>query len=197
MSAKVSTFSRGVTFVSSGETGTQANEFEAAIKSVTSSTTVGAVFLYDTRNDSDPSWRSRCQGLSWFDEDLNTATRGGRREFPSVALIVADDGDPDGTARTITIYDLDDPSMPMWMVFEASSNGSKYLWNNAAADATGIAALNGQVYISIAGGGFDKLIKFADDELVNVVGAASPGSRISGPIANRNATGYTLSLIHI
>ena len=172
--------------------GTQSNELAAKIKSVTSSTTIGAVFIYDTRNDSDSgAWRKKARG-SWYYEDLNTATRGGRREFPSVALIVADDGDPDGTARTITIYDLDDVAAPMWMVFQADSNdGSKFIWNSAGADATGIAALNGQVYISVAGGGFDKLIKFADDELVNVVGAASPGSRISGPIANRNATGYT------
>jgi hypothetical protein len=137
MSAKVSTFSRGVTFVSSGETGTQANEFEAAIKSVTSATTVGAVFVYDTRNDSDGgAWRKKTQGLSWYDETLNTATRGGRREFPSVALIVADN---DSSTRTVTIYDLDDPAMPMWMVF-SGNNTLAYSTINA------ITALNGRIY---------------------------------------------------
>ena len=98
--------------------GTQSNELAAKIKSVTSSTTIGAVFLYDTRNDSDSgAWRKKCAGLSWFDEDLNTATRGGRRSFPSVALIVADNA---GSA-TVKIYDLDDPAMPMWMVFPVSN----------------------------------------------------------------------------
>ena len=155
MSAKVSTFSRGVTFVSSGETGTQANEFEAAIKSITSSTTVGAVFVYDTRNDSDPSWRKRCQGLSWYDEDLNTTTRGGRREFPSVALIVADNG---GTSN-VTIYDLDDPAMPMWMVINRGGGHILY-----AGDMGSVFALNGRLYVGHNGSvGALSEIKFADD----------------------------------
>ena len=52
--------------------GTSRDEFEAAIKSVTSSTTVGAVFLYDTRNDSDGgAWRKKARG-SWYYETLNT-----------------------------------------------------------------------------------------------------------------------------
>ena len=140
MSAKVSTFGQGVTYVATGETGTQANEFEAAIKSVTSSTTVGAVFVYDTRNDSDGgAWRKKCAGLSWYDEDLNTATRGGRREFPSVALIVADN---DSSTRTVTIYDLDDPAMPMWMVINGGGGHILY-----AADMGSVFALNGRLYV--------------------------------------------------
>jgi len=143
--ASVTTFGRGVSFVASGETGTQANEFEAAIKSVTTSTTVGAVFIYDTRNDSDSgAWRKKARG-SWYYETLNTATRGGRREFPSVALIVADNGSTD----TLTIYDLDDPSMPMWMMFNASGGygaGSANLFGGTG-DFTSIAALNGRVFV--------------------------------------------------
>jgi hypothetical protein len=50
---------------------------------------------------------------SWYNETLNTATRGSRKEFPAVAVIVAENG-------TITIYDGDDPDLPMWMVFNAS-----------------------------------------------------------------------------
>jgi len=41
---------------------------------------------------------------------LNTATRGARQEFPVKALIVAE-------ALKVTIYDMDDPAVPMWMVF--------------------------------------------------------------------------------
>ena len=69
------------------------------------------IFIYDTKNDSDGgAWRFRTHGTSWFNEPLNTATRGSRREFPSVAIIVAEWG-------AITILDGDDPELPMWMVF--------------------------------------------------------------------------------
>lgn len=74
------------------------------------------VFVYDTRKDSDGgAWRKRCQGTSWYKETLNTATRGSRREFPTVAVIVA-------SSSGITIYDGDDPALPMWMVFIRSNN---------------------------------------------------------------------------
>ena len=58
---------------------------------------------YDTTEDSDGgAWRHRCTGTSWFNETLNTSIRGSRREFPAVALIVAE-------ANKVTIYDGDDP----------------------------------------------------------------------------------------
>ena len=57
------------------------------------------VFVYDTRNDSDGGkWRERTQHTSWYNEELNTATRGGRREFPAVAVIVTE-------SNKVTIYD--------------------------------------------------------------------------------------------
>ena len=49
------------------------------------------VFVYDTSKDSDGgAWRKRTQGTSWYNETLNTATRGSRKEFPAVAVIVAE-----------------------------------------------------------------------------------------------------------
>lgn len=76
------------------------------------------VFIYDTSLDSDGgAWRKRCQHLSWFNEELNTNIRGSRREFPAVTIIVAE-------SSKVTIYDADDPALPMWMVFEArTGNG--------------------------------------------------------------------------
>ena len=57
----------------------------------TKSVTAVDVFVYDTSKDSDGgAWRKRTQGTSWYQETLNTATRGARREFPSVAVIVAE-----------------------------------------------------------------------------------------------------------
>jgi trimeric autotransporter adhesin len=57
------------------------------------------VFVYDTSLDSDGgAWRKRTQGTSWYNETLDTATRGSRREFPAVAVIVAE-------SDKVTIYD--------------------------------------------------------------------------------------------
>ena len=79
------------------------------------SVTAVDVFVYDTSKDSDGgAWRKRTQGTSWYNETLDTATRGSRKEFPAVAVIVAE-------ADTVTIYDGDDPSLPMWMVFDSAS----------------------------------------------------------------------------
>jgi len=76
------------------------------------------VFVYDTRKDSDGgAWRKRTQNTSWYNETLGTATRGTRKEFPAVAVIVVE------TTRVI-IYDGDDPDLPMWMVFESNSYGN-------------------------------------------------------------------------
>ena len=59
------------------------------------------VFVYDTSLDSDGgAWRKRCQHTSWYNEALNTATRGARHEFPAVAVIVAE-------STKLTIYDGD------------------------------------------------------------------------------------------
>ena len=74
------------------------------------------IFVYDTRKDSDGgAWRKRCSRTSWYNETLGTAQRGVRKEFPSVAIISFDDATPD----SVTIYDGDDPNLPMWMVFNS------------------------------------------------------------------------------
>jgi hypothetical protein len=74
------------------------------------------VFVYDTSLDSDGgAWRKRCQHTSWYNEPLNTATRGARREFPAVAVVVTE-------TNRVAIYDGDDPSLPMWMTFAVYAN---------------------------------------------------------------------------
>ena len=96
------------------------------------------VFVYDTRKDSDGgAWRHRTQNTSWYNETLNTATRGSRKEFPSVAVIVAE-------SNQVTIYDGDDPSLPMWMVFNAASTAT-VTWTSTP---TAIACLNGILCIA-------------------------------------------------
>tara|TARA_B110000977_G_scaffold23754_1_gene28694 strand:+ start:1026 stop:3518 length:2493 start_codon:yes stop_codon:yes gene_type:complete len=96
----------------------EGSELSAINASITK--TAKSVLIYDTRKDSDGgAWRKRTQDTSWYNERLNTATRGSRRDFPSVALIVLED-------LKVTIYDADNALLPMWMVFE-----SGLTWNSA------------------------------------------------------------------
>jgi len=135
------------------------------------------VFVYDTSKDSDGgAWRKRTQGTSWYNETLDTATRGSRKEFPAVAVIVAE-------ADKLTIYDGDDPSLPMWMVFTVSSANA--LWR--AADS--VFMLNGKLVVgSIAGGYGVSRIDFLSETCV----AYAPSNYVLNgglPIAQRNAGG--------
>jgi hypothetical protein len=79
--------------------------------------------VYDTSRDSDGgAWRKRTQNTSWYNEELNTATRGARREFPAVAVIVAE-------ADKVTIYDGDDPDLSMWMVINQIGSWSNIFFS--------------------------------------------------------------------
>ena len=107
----------------------------ASISSSISDTAID-VFVYDTRKDSDGgAWRKRTQNTSWYNETLGTATRGTRREFPSVAVIVAE-------TNKVTIYDGDDPDLPMWMVFSANA-AALYTTPNA------VSVLNGTILVAL------------------------------------------------
>jgi hypothetical protein len=65
------------------------------------------IFIYDTSKDSDGgAWRKRTQHTSWYNEAAST-TRGSRKDFPAVAVIVVDD-------VNVTIYDGDTPDLDMW-----------------------------------------------------------------------------------
>ena len=77
-----------------------------------------ALFVYDTRNDSDGgAWRYRTQNTSWYNERVSSK-RGARKEFPTVALLVVSEDDN----RAIHIYDGDDPNLPMWMIIDSSDS---------------------------------------------------------------------------
>ena len=119
------------TLVSDGVT----SELDLSAISSSISDTAVDVFVYDTRKDSDGgAWRKRTQHTSWYNETLGTATRGSRKEFPAVAVIVTE-------TSQVTIYDGDDPDLPMWMVFNAGSGNA--LWYNNGATAT--VMLNGKL----------------------------------------------------
>ena len=131
------------------------------------------VFVYDTSRDSDGGkWRERTQHTSWYNEELNTATRGARREFPAVAVIVAE-------ADKVTIYDGDDPDLSMWMVFDIGSG--KMIW---ATLLSCVNSLNAKLSMGSPGSGF-RYIDFISDTMREWRTAGERG--VSGNISERNA----------
>ncbi|MEK9770432.1 MAG: hypothetical protein VW683_16085, partial [Betaproteobacteria bacterium] len=130
----------------------------------TISATAIDVFVYDTSKDSDGgAWRHRTQNTSWYNETLNTSTRGSRREFPAVAVIVVE-------VNSITIYDGDDPSLPLWWSYVGSTanSGRSPFYLNTLDDGFGasVTALNGSIILGVpygnTNGGFRKFDFIAD-----------------------------------
>ena len=114
-----------------------------------------SAFVYDTSKDSDGgAWRLRCQEKSWYKETLGTLIRGTRREFPSVAVIIYD-----STSKEVTIYDADDPNMPMWMVIPGTTTD----WANNNGNATDVEMLNGVLVASYTGSGA-AILDFVEDK---------------------------------
>jgi hypothetical protein len=134
------------------------------------------IFVYDTRKDSDGgAWRKRTQHTSWYNETLNTSTRGSRKEFPAVAVIVVE-------TNQVTIYDGDDPDLPMWMVFNARNyllypdNISSVVMRNGLLASGG----NNATYY-----GFVE-IDFISEQTTLRTASTSYGSTV--PISGRNTT---------
>ena len=158
----------------------------AAIKAKISKTVnnQSSLFVYDTSKDSDGgAWRKRTQHTSWYNETLGTATRGTRKEFPSIAVIV-------GTTAEVIIYDADDPNLPMWMVFTGVSGGTE---NHTVLQSPGsnylVKALNGMLVIGQATSSDNygnPIINFISEEIVRADPDASEGGVWAGGIADRN-----------
>lgn len=164
---------------------TNALAFPAVDRALMTAADVVAVHVYDTRLDTDGgAWRLRCRRTSWWAEALNTSTRGARRDFPLVALIVA-------RSTSLTIYDaldLDLTGTPrMWMVFQADSGTKMAGYNGGTQTVSGVSASDGHVRLAISGstGGGLVTIRFPRDDAKRwrEVGA---GLHL-GNIANRNA----------
>ena len=150
----------------------------AAIDKVVASVNAVDVFIYDTSKDSDGgAWRKRCQNLSWYNETLNTATRGATREFPPVALIVAE-------GAKVTIYDATDSSVPMWMVFNGS--GTNMLFSSSTI--TSVECLNGIVLTGQSTGQGGNLINFLTDDRSFLYRELADTYVYNGNISQRNAS---------
>ena len=150
-------------------------DVKAISKSI--SDTAVDIFIYDTRKDSDGgAWRKRTQHTSWYNETLNTSTRGSRREFPAVAVIVAE-------TSKITIYDGDDPDLPMWMVF--SANGI-IDWATSQQTRLAVSALNGKM--TNVGGDGGNVFSFIEDYVYIIYASANYPIMSSRTIEGRNDT---------
>jgi hypothetical protein len=140
------------------------------------------VFVYDTSLDSDGgAWRYRTTGTSWYNEALNTATRGARREFPAVAVIVAE-------TNKVTIYDGDDPALPMWMVFNPGTSTNIVLNTGV----TSVFAMNASVTFgqneSNSSRGGAAIVNFISDSAKrHHAGLGVIGNIYIGSIAERNS----------
>lgn len=141
-------------------------------------TNIVDAFIYDTTKDSDGgAWRWRTTLTSWYNETLNTATRGARREFPEVALVIAE-------ADQVTIYDATVPGVAMWMVF--NSGTYSYIRGTGL---TAVEMLNGEMFVSNTVGGIGaSWLDFIKDGSIACILNNGTGLRITLPISGRNNT---------
>jgi hypothetical protein len=147
------------------------------------------VFVYDTSKDSDGgAWRKRTQHTSWYNEAAS-ATRGSRKEFPAVAVIVT-------TSNGLTIYDGDDPDMPMWMVFVKTTPifGRSIAWGNISS----CSMLNGTLVFCNSASSAEAVLKvnFISDNgfLYPVPSYSEYGGAYTSDIASRaNSYSYDTS----
>jgi len=121
----------------------------AAIDSVVNSNSVVDVLIYDTSSDDDGgAWVDKTSSRSWYNETLNTSTRGGTKDFPKLAIITLE-------ANTLRIFDGTDSEVPMWLIhtgFYASS-------------AISLAAKNGIIYITTNANTVNHELNFREDSI--------------------------------
>ena len=160
----------------------------AAIKAKTSDE-ANSIFIYDTSKDSDGgAWRKRTQDASWYNEGPSQY-RGARKEFPAVAVLVAEE-------RKLTIYDGDDPNLPMWMVFISSGYGqsASHVIQVGSGSPGGliikdIHMLNGQLVVAQNQGSDSygsPVINFISERAVRMDPQSGEGGRWMGNISQRN-----------
>jgi len=149
-----------------------------AIDKEINSNTIVSAFVYDTSKDFNPNWINETQHTSWYNETLNTATRGATRAFPRIALIVVE-------ADTVTIYDATKADCPMWMVFIV---GSAYYIGGSSSTSSAF-MLNGILYVGKNSNSAYQ-IDFVNDSNITMI---STGFRyLSNPTSLRNAaSAYT------
>jgi hypothetical protein len=94
----------------------------------------------------------------------------------------------------VTIYDGDDPALPMWMVFNSGSNNAQIVWITLGAALSSISFLNGLMVF----GASNSILSFTGlyqvnfiSEYVERIQSATEKRIYLGPISNRNAGSYS------
>jgi len=151
----------------------------ATIDKIVASVNIVDAFIYDTSLDTDGgAWRERCSHLSWYNEELNTTTRGATRKFPAVALIVAE-------ANKVTIYDATDDAVPMWMVFNRPSAANQgFLYSTSLVVSSTTMSGSTLVIGSGSSGHGVVVIDFLKDSAT--MRHAASAYHFDGPISDRN-----------
>lgn len=148
-----SSAAQAASLVAGVTTGSTANLiYPEQVRNLVTASDVSDVFVYDTRLDSDGgAWTERCSGTAWHQEALNTSTRGAKRAFPKLALLVLRSGA--AAAPALSIYDA----------LDLDANGAPRFW--ASMDArwapfttattinvpSSVFALNGNIWVTLAG----------------------------------------------
>ena len=161
-------------------------QLDGAWKQLVSAADVAASAIYDTTKDPDCGlWRFwKVRRASWYNEPLNTTTRGSRQGFPQKVGIVA-------RAGSVTLYDLDDAACPMWMVFNiGGSDTTQALIGRSGDVINSVAAACGYLYVgstpSNAGGGI-RIADFIGDGGSYIRASTGSAGTYRGRIADRNA----------
>ena len=190
------TFSGNLTGNVTGDlTGNLAGITSIAGISSSISDTATNVFVYDTRKDSDGgAWRKRTKHTSWYNEAAAAGVRGSRKEFPAVAVIVAE-------ATKVTIYDGDDPDLPLWMAFDAgeqTANGKMLqFWGTATTGVvSSVTMLNGEMVVGTNNGSSSGVyvgmtaVNFVSDSAYYRRNASNQYIIIGNSISDRNVNQY-------
>jgi hypothetical protein len=151
------------------------------------------VYIYDTRRDSDGgAWRKRTQNTSWYNERLNTETRGSTKEFPAVAVIISHEGLGGG----LSIFNGDDPDLPLWMKFEmygGSWNDTLLPLGSGTGFLSAIDAINGTVYLGTIGNALGLMAFSFIEDMSRSYLSANFGGVDSLPLSQRNAKNHTFN----
>ena len=178
---KLETTTTGATVTGTLVSDSVTSELDLSAISSSISDTAVDVFVYDTSKDSDGgAWRKRTTDTSWYNETLGTSTRGTRREFPAVAVIVLTG---DTSTSQATIYDGDDPDLPMWMVVPDQSID----WANNNGDPTSTSGLNGKICFTCKGSGVTILDFVSDTRFIHYTGQYTFTSK---NILSRSSSSY-------
>ena len=141
---------------------------------------VHTVYIYDTTQDSDGGkWRYRTKDAGWYNEELNTNTRGQRKEFPCVAIFACE-------TNRVVIYDGDSPELPMWMTWETDRTPITALswYTSGSGQVRDVTALNGEVIIAMGGGAL--FVNYIKDDMRIAYSSANLYTMKRRSIAYRN-----------